>query len=52
MCHVTLWVGFPHPKYHTAKFMVHRPSEKGNITFFNYRDIELSRDFVGEVPSS
>ena len=46
MYHVTLWVGFPHPKSPPfPKF--------GDITFFilsRDRDIEESRDFVGEGP--
>ena len=53
MCYVTLWVGFPHPKSPASKVWVHRPCESGNITFFilsRDRDIEESRDFVGEGP--
>ena len=34
MCHMTLWVVFPHPKSLTSKFGVHRPCESGDITFF------------------
>ena len=46
--HITLWTGFPHPK-----FGVQRPCESGDITFYLSRDnnIEESRDFVGGVLS-
>ena len=27
-CHVTLWVGSPHPKYHPTKAVVHRLCER------------------------
>ena len=55
MYRVTLWVGFFLPNSPRCNVWVHRPCEKGIITFFCLscdHGIKVSCDFVGEVLSS
>ena len=47
MCHVALWMRSPHLSHNPAKFGVCRPSESGSHDHV----IDVSRDFVGEIPS-
>ena len=56
MCYVTLQVRSPYLKSPPAKFGVYRPCESGDTTLFVCHAttvlVEVSRDFVGGIPSS